>query len=339
MSPIPDRAMSEWITRNSRRRVKNAQWRRGVACSILVLATSFLCQGCQSFAKRISQRSAECGALCNRAREARDRGNSDQANQLINEALRQKPTDFETRRQLAEVLWNNGRRDEAVAEYGALYAQQPKDAKLASRLAMMQWEANQHSTAANTALAVLNLDPLSKDAWLIKARNEVEQGRLDDALVSYMRLSQVSPDDLTAMIELGDLHLKRGNADRACPLFRTALEHPRSSDEERANVEWLLGVAYAKSERWPIAASVLESAIARRRASAEDWCLVGSVHLQCGDLTGARSDIDRALECDPDCIAARNLARQLEAADIAASAQVVTPAAYKQSFAGGNLTR
>lgn len=291
------------------------------------------CFGCQSFQKRISQRSANCGALCAQAREAEERGNSDQASAYINEALRQNPSDFETRRQLAETMWNNGRHAEAVLEYSHLCAEQPKNAKLAARLAVMQWDANQPAAAARTAEWVSKMDPQSKEAWLIKARSEAATGQLDAALLSYIRLSQIAPDDVSVLVELGELHLKRGHPERACPLFRTALENSRTTADQRGQIEWQLGVAYARSERWSVALTVLESAMSHRNASAEDWCFLGSARLQCRDLIGAQSDLERALQCDPQSKAVRDLARELSAlSQVGPSDDVITPASHEQNL-------
>ena len=310
---------------------------RGRASFLTLVASLLLgslCSGCQSFQKRVSQRAANCGALCAQAREAEERGNPDQASALINEALRQKPSDLETRRQLAETMWNNGRHTEAVQEYLRLCAEQPKDAKLAARLAVMQWDANQPAAAARTAEWVSRLDPQSKDAWLIKARSEVATGQLDTALLSYIRLSQIAPDDLSVLVELGELHLKRGHPDRACPLFRTALENSRVTSDKRGQIEWLLGVAYARSERWSVALSVLESAMPHRNATSEDWCLIGSTRLQCGDVSGARSDLERAFRCDPKSKAAGELAVQLGVTSqvVDLPDDMVTPVSHKQSL-------
>ena len=333
MSPNDDRAMSQLISTIFRTAAAFAIVRRIHVLPVLwiLLAHSF-CSGCQSFQKRTSLRSAQCGALCARAREAHEQGNRDQANQLIDEALLTKPNDIETRRQLAEAMWKNGRRGEAIVEFTALCVLQPKDSKLSARLAVMQWESNQHAAAANTALSVLKLDPQSKDAWLIKARNEAAQGQLDDALASFIRLSQIAPDDLSTLIDLGKLHLKRGHPDRACPLFRTAVEHPRASQEQRAEAEWLLGVAYVQSNRWSDAVVVLERAINGRSASAEDWCMLGSARMECGDVSGAQSDVQRALQRDPKSIGARNLARQLELRQVFESSdRFITPASHQEN--------
>jgi Tfp pilus assembly protein PilF len=189
--------------------------------------------GCHALQSRTSRRSAECHALCAQARAANQAGNTAHANECLNAALRQHPSDLETRRKLAETMWNSGRQSEAVSQFTSLREQFPNDAKLASKLAVMQWETNQRLAASKTAIDALQLDPLSKEAWLIKARAEMERTELDDALVSYLRLSQVAPNDLIAMVELGELHLKRGHPDRACPLLRTALIHCDAATKSR----------------------------------------------------------------------------------------------------------
>ena len=288
--------------------------------------------GCQSIQKRLSQESAKCGALCAQAREARERGNAEQANQYIDEALRQKPSDFETRRQLAETMWNSGRRQEAVDEFAALHSEQPKDSKLAARLATMQWETNRRREAAETAEAVLKVDQQSKEAWLIRARHQVAQSEFDDAMASYIHLSQLAPDDVIPMIELAELQLKRGHPDRACPLFRAAMQHPATTPEQQIEIEWLLGIAYTRSQRWSLAVPVLEHAIARRKASAEEWCFLGWTRLQNGDLSGAQSDLQRAFLCDPNSTSARSLADQLEVSMHAMTTHSrVTPAGHHDS--------
>jgi Tfp pilus assembly protein PilF len=287
--------------------------------------------GCQSVQKQTAQRSAKCDAMCARAREARKSGNTDLANQCLDEAMRQRPRDVETRRQLAETMWKNGRRAEAVAVFVELCGQQPKDTNLASRLAVMQWETDLHAAAVKTAGSVLAHDPQNQDAWRIKARGEVEQGLLEEALASYNQLSQLAPEDFRTLIELGELHLLRGHPDRACPIFQTAVQHPQASKAERANSEWLLGIAYSRSRRWALAVSVLESAINCRPSSADDWCFLAWNRLQCGDLSGAQADLRSALQRDPKSQAALMLSHQMADYESQNQASYVTPTSFRES--------
>ena len=324
------RSFGSWI-----RVVSSFVWHVTVSRSVrfghgtLLVLVLPLIVGCQSMQRRTSQQSAKCGALCARAREAREQGNMDQADRYINEALREMPNDRETRRQLAETMWKTGRRAEAVEEFIALHEQQPKDAALTARLALMQWETNRRQEAAEMAMSALKLDPHSKDAWLIRARHEVSQGQFDEALNSYIQLSQLAPDDLIPMVELAELHLRRGYPERACPLFKTALQHPQTTAEQHSTIEWSLGIAYARSHRWALAVSALDRAIGRREASAEDLCLLGWARMQSGDLAGAQSELRKAFECDPKSSAARTLADQLDASlDSVATKNAITPVGH-----------
>jgi lipopolysaccharide biosynthesis regulator YciM len=42
---------------------------------------------------------------------------------------------------------------------------------------------------------------------------------------------------------MGKLYLRRGQPDRAAPLFRTVLTHPRATADQRLVAAWELGVA------------------------------------------------------------------------------------------------
>lgn len=284
--------------------------------------------GCQSIQKKLTQDSSRCGALCAKAREARELGNADQADQFIDEALRQKPADFDTRRQLAETMWTSGRRAEAVNIYSELYSQQPKNAKLAERLAVMLWEIDQHNKAANLAAIVLQSIPQSKEAGLIKARMEVVEGKLDEGLVSYLQLSQLAEDDFTIATELGQLHLRRGHPDRACLVFHGAMQNSELTAKQKSELEWHLGVAYAGCERWSQALTPLEHGIDRSHASAEDWCLLSRAKLETGDVSGAQENLVRAFTCDPMSNDARRLSERIEMSNVRSIERLVMPAAH-----------
>lgn len=288
--------------------------------------------GCHSIQTQLARESEKCGALCNRARQAREQGNPAEANRYIDEALRHRPNDAETRLELAETLWKSGRRNEAIDVATFLYTQHPKDARLAARLATMQWENKQHAEAALTAMATLQLDPESKEAWRIKARMEMEHGQVDAALDSYLQLSQLAPGDFSTTMELASLHLKRGNPDRACPLLRSAMQHAELTAHQRGEIEWQLGLAYAQNQRWSMAIPVLERAINQRSATAEDWCLLGWSRFHGGDLNGAQTELKRALACDPQSVAAQALARNLQQTmDSGSDKYAVLPTSHLES--------
>jgi len=178
---------------------------------VLVLAwLSVSPMGCVAIQQRISRRSEKCGSLCEQAREARAQGWPDQAELLLNEAIRHRPKDVETRRQLAEAMWEAGRHDEALSELSELVQLHPHDAKLRTQQATLLWSDKNAAAATRAADAALRLDPQSIEALFVKARADAARGEYEDALASYVRLLQLAPDRLDARFELAEVHIQRG---------------------------------------------------------------------------------------------------------------------------------
>ncbi len=242
--------------------------------------------GCTAIQQQISRRSEKCDSLCKQAREARTQGWPDQAELLLNEAIRHRPKDVETRRQLAEVMWEAGRHDEALAELSNLVQLHPHDAKLRTQQAMLLWSDKYAVAAARAAEVALRLDPQSIEALFVKARADAARGEYENALTSYVRLLQLAPDRLDARFELAGVHIQRGHPDQACPLLRDAIPTATSPCEQRAEAEWRLGLAYAAAERWTDAANYLGRAIEQRVACDRDWQCLAAAKALAGQDTG-----------------------------------------------------
>ena len=258
---------------------------------VLVLSwLSVLPLGCAAIQQQITRRSEKCGSLCEQSREARKQGWPDQAELLLNEAIRHRPNDLETRRQLAEAMWEAERHDEALAELAELVQLHPHDANLRTQQATLLWDDKRGVDAARAADVALRLDPQSIDALFVKARADVSRGEYEGALASYVRLLQLAPDRLDARFELAEVHIQRGYPDQACPLLRDALPTAPSTCEQRADAEWRLGLAYAAAERWADAANHLGRAIEQREACDQDWqCLAAAKTLAGQDAGGVQA--------------------------------------------------
>lgn len=237
----------------------------------LVLLTPLGLLGCSTLSRQIAERREACSSYCDRARAAKDEGYPDQADLLLNEAVRQRPDDLETRRQLAESLWDCGRQRDSLIEFRELAELHPRDARIHQRLAVIYWTLDQSDLAARHAERALRLDPHSADALLVKARTEVARGDLDTAVATYIRLSRDAPDLVTAKLELAEVHVQRGYAHQACAVLRDVLSNPALSAELKAETEWKLGLTFASADRWTEAASHLENAITGRTSTAADW--------------------------------------------------------------------
>lgn len=270
---------------------------RGAQTAVLLLMCSLLV-GCTSFRNKMAERREACDSLCQQARNAKRDGWPDQADLLLNEAVRQRPGDLETRRQLAEALWDCGRQQAAIDEYRELVALHSRDARLQQRLAVMLWTTGQRTEASRFAEQTLRLDPTSAEALLVKARAEVENRDFDAAVATYIRLTRAAPDLVEGKLELAQAHVERGHAHQACALLRDVISQPQLSDNQRADAEWKLGMAYASDDRWCEAASHLANSIEKRSdTTGGDWQLLAVAKSLSGqDVTAVQTKALQASE-------------------------------------------
>lgn len=238
-------------------------------CCVLCLGLCLV--SCSAVRRQIAERRQTCDALCQQAKTAKNEGWPDQADLLLNEAVRQRPDDLETRRQLAEALWECGRQPEAIAEYRELIQVHSRDLRLHQRLAVMAWEIGEHGEAARAAERALRLDPTCTDALLVKARTEASRRDFDSAMATYIRLSRAAPNLIEAKLELAEVHVERGYSNQACTVLRDVLADAPLTPEQKADVEWKLGLAYASEDRWTEAATHLANSIEKRDASNTDF--------------------------------------------------------------------
>jgi tetratricopeptide (TPR) repeat protein len=236
----------------------------------LVLFVCLLC-GCSSAGRQLTERRETCHSLCQQARTAKSEGWPDQADLLLNEAVRQRPDDLETRRQLAEAMWECGRQQDAIDEYQELAKSHSRDARLQQRLAVLAWTTGQRELAAQAADRTLRLNPTSAEALLVKARSEAARRDFDAAMATYIRLGRAAPELIDAKLELAEVHLERGHSHQACQSLRDVMTHPQLTAEQKADAEWKLGLAYATNDRWSEAATHLGNSVEKRPSTAADW--------------------------------------------------------------------
>lgn len=281
----------------------------------VLLLTVCLGTGCAGLRERIASRSAECTQLCEEARLAREQGEDGRAEQLLNAALKQRPTESQARFDLAEELWMSGRQIAAADVIAKMVAERPDDAPAALRLARMEYEIGRTAAAESALRLALMNDPENPEGLRLKAEIAGKKGDWDTALATYHQLTQINPDDLAARLAMASAHIQRGQADRAAPILRGVVQHPDATTAQRHTAELQLGISYAQVDRWEDAANCLESAVRHGSATADDWYRLAYAQARMGDHEQAYASISSALQLRPNHGGALELARSIKLDD------------------------
>ncbi len=318
----------EGLVVNFVRRLSFAAPGRYITLAVVSVGLTAMATGCASVRQHLSHRSSECSQLCEEARSARDAGRTDDANQYLDAAMRRRPTDDETRLQLAEELWHSGRQLAAADEVERILAASPGDLQAAIRLTQMQLEIGRTEAAYQALQLALRQEPDLPEVLRLKSILEERRGDLDAALATSVRLVHTTPEDLEAHLRLAVLYRRRGQPDRAAPLLRSASQCPLATAEQKQEAAWQLGLAYADCQRWTDAHDVMSGVIKQGpKLTAEDWYQFAQVEAQCSHPDAANRAVKEALALQPRHPRALALSQRLDGPAVSQTA--ILPAGFQ----------
>lgn len=250
--------------------------------------------------------------LIERAQRAEQRGNLDQAQQLLIQAVRRSPDDPAANRELAELLVTRGRTDAAIEHFRRAIEGNPDDPQSRVALARALFDQKRFAEAAALLDRVLRTAPNHLEALLLKSRLAAVRGGRDRALALSHRALQIDPENIEARLQIADLHLQSGRADRAAPLLRAVCRSSEATVPQTAQARWKLGIAYSEQGRWDEAAASLAAASRERTSmTADDWYRLAYAYHKAGQPERSREALQRVLAEQPQHADARALASAL----------------------------
>jgi tetratricopeptide (TPR) repeat protein len=125
---------------------------------------------------------------------------------------------------LAEVLREKGRMDEAIAHYQKALAIKPDYAAAHNNLGNALDQMGRVNEAIAHYQKALEIRPDYAGAHNNLGNALRQKGRVDEAIVHFQKALQINPDDVDAHVNLGDLLLRNGSADGAITQFQKALQ-------------------------------------------------------------------------------------------------------------------
>ncbi|MGO8815212.1 MAG: sulfatase-like hydrolase/transferase [Terriglobia bacterium] len=143
---------------------------------------------------------------------------------LDNSGVDPKDRIFEYKRYLlAEHLGRTGKADEAIAEYRAILADDPRNLPASIDLARLDAELHRYMDGANQLEAALGLDPHNIEAAEMLGDIWLTVGDSGRAAAEFQHLLTFAPDAYEAHFGLGLLAARRHDAAKASEHFRAAL--------------------------------------------------------------------------------------------------------------------
>ncbi len=143
------------------------------------------------------------------------------------------------------------------------------------------------------ALDPLRIEPLNMLADLYR-----EISRDDDALALYQASLGLRQSQANIHLVMGEIHLERGEADRAEEFFANAIQYDPNSYSARC----YLAEAYESRGRFREAQAQLASAIETSDLRAWAYMIRGRIHRRLENLDQARDDFERAIELQGNAI-------------------------------------
>jgi tetratricopeptide (TPR) repeat protein len=282
-----------------------------------IAAISQAC-GCAHFRHRqkvVPDSVAACRKLSCDAVAAMERGQTDEARQLLSKAVESNPGDIDARRQLAEVLWQTGARQEAAANMQVAVRLDPRHAQTVVRCGEMMLDLNLADRALAFAEEAIVLDSTLAGGWALRGRVFRQRGDTERALADLQQALRYDPNSAAILQETAELQFKLGRPQRCLATIEHLLETTPAAEQSRQSL-WLAGVAYAAVDRREDAVASLAAASQHGAPSPELLYQLAQAQRAAGRPADAAASVRQALAADGNHQPSRALLAQLEGAGV-----------------------
>jgi tetratricopeptide (TPR) repeat protein len=163
----------------------------------------------------VPQEVADARRLCNEGLSAADRKDLLRAEGLLEQAVKNCPTDVDARRHYADVLWQRGERMAAVTQIAEALRLSPGDTSLCIDGGRMYMELGLLDDADRLSREAVRVAPRSEKAWRLHGQVAQARGRPEEALADYHRALAIAPDDRELILDTAEIYRRLGRPQRA----------------------------------------------------------------------------------------------------------------------------
>jgi tetratricopeptide (TPR) repeat protein/HEAT repeat protein len=147
-------------------------------------------------------------------------GLQDKALEAFRAAVKKAPWELDTQRRLISMLGNSGREDEALKQIEAVVRVAPGEPRFQLDLAERYWKRNQTAKALALLKAMEGRFPGDPSVFEALADLYSRWGKEDLALAAYVKLTQIEPDLVDHLVDLGIQYHQRGERAKALAVWQ-----------------------------------------------------------------------------------------------------------------------
>ena len=230
--------------------------------------------------------------LYKQGEQAAAQGNLDEAERLLNGALKQDESHAYAQNLLGFVLGQRGDLMSALVHLEKAVALRPDVADMHYNLGVALWYSGTKDRAISELRESVKLDPSSGPSASFLGVALREAGQLDEARRFVQRAIALQPSFAAAYVDLGLVYLDKGEIDRALGQFETGLNFPSGA---------------GPAPDWNSAITALQKSLAAKPDNAEAHNLVGLILGRTGaDSSTVVGEFRAAVRIRPDFAEAHN---------------------------------
>jgi tetratricopeptide (TPR) repeat protein len=244
-------------------------------------------------------------------------GQSQEAIQSYETALRLRPEYPEAHNNLGYALTKAGRIPEAIEQCRAALRLKPNYAKAYNNLGNALLEAGRIPEAIQHYETSLRIQPNEAKTHYNLGNALLQAGRIPEAIHHYEASLQIKADDAEAQFNLGNALFQAGRIPEAIHHYETSLQINPGYAEAHGN----LGSALLQMERTPEAIAEFQATLRIKPDYAEGYNNLGAALYQAGRINDAIRQFETALRIKPGYLDARQNLERLQKPVPAAGSQ------------------
>ncbi len=238
-------------------------------------------------------------------------GQWERAETLLTNAVEASPTDGDARKNLAEVLWQQGSHRDAVVHMEAAVRLDPRHAPTIVRDGEMLLALGAADRAMERAEEAIRIDPTLAGAWALRGRVYRRRGEMERALADIQKSLQHSPQDTDALLEIAQIQYELGRPQRSLSTLHCLLDSFPPGEEPQEAL-WMEGLAYNSLGRHFEAVESLHAASVRGQPQPELLFQLAQAEQAAGQRDSATNTLRMALAIDAGHEPSRVMLAQLE---------------------------